>query len=194
MKKIASVFLAAALALTFCISAFAEVSVPEIDEIGEQVSEQVSEIAENAGISLDDAKDIFDMILTQVDPEVLQKTIADSLATVGELGDFDITSLDTQKIPAFLDAVTDQLAANGVDVDALYDKLSSSELLNFFASIYIGDNVVTEPETTTEAAATEAETSPDTGSAGSRAVGGIAVLAALSLATAAAFVSGKKKA
>jgi len=193
MKKIASVFLAAALALTFCISAFAEVSVPEIDEIGEQVSE----IAENAGISLDDAKDIFDMILTQVDPEVLQKTIADSLATVGELGDFDITSLDTQKIPAFLDAVTDQLAANGVDVDALYDKLSSSELLNFFASIYIGDNVVTEPETTTEAAteaATEAETSPDTGSAGSRAVGGIAVLAALSLATAAAFVSGKKKA
>lgn len=189
MKKIASVFLAAALALTFCVTAFAEVSVPDIDEIGEQVSE----IAANAGISLDDAKAIFDTIMTQVDPDVLQKTLADALATVGELGDFDITSLDTEKIPAFMDAVMDQLAANGVDVDGLFDKLSSSELLNFFASIYIGDNVVTEPETTTEAPATETEPSPDTGS-GSKAVGGIAVFAALSLATAAAFVSGKKKA
>lgn len=188
MRKIASIFLAAALALTFCVTAFAEVSVPDIDEIGEQVSE----IAANAGISLDDAKAIFDTIMTQVDPDVLQKTLADALATVGELGDFDITSLDTEKIPAFMDAVMDQLAANGVDIDGLFDKLSSSELLNFFASIYIGDNVVTEPETTTEAP-TEAETSPDTGS-GSKAVGGIAVFAALSLATAAAFVSGKKKA
>ena len=87
---------------------------------------------------------------------------------------------------AFIDAehaLDPTYASNlGVDVDALYEKLSSNKIINWFVNtFYKGTALTTKP-------AAEPSDIPQTGSAAS-----VAVFATLSLAAAAAFVSFKKK-
>ena len=174
MKKILSVVLAVVLAFSLCTSVMAA---PDLSAIEEKLAEL------GINFSVDEVMSILETITADISEEQLQGVIEDALATIGE---FDITSIDTEQIPAFLDTALEQLAAMGVDVESLKAQLGDNELVNFFASIYMGGTPT--PEETTEEETTEEEI-PHTGSS----VGGIAIFATLSLAAAAAFACTKKK-
>jgi len=171
MKKILSILFAVVLAFSLCTTAFAaDFTLPDLGSLTDSL----------------DISSILDTITSQIPATDLQSTITDALSTFGVP---DISSLDTSSIPGFVDTIMNQLASLGLDVSGLKAQLSDNQLLNFFASIYMGGTV----KTTTTVAPTETTTEkiPDTGTA---AFGGIAIFATLSLAAAAAFVTSKKKA
>lgn len=184
MKKVLSVLVAVLLCVSLGVFASAE----DIDLGG--VGEDVSLFLDQAtAYTPEDAMDV----LSNIDSGDIEQALED----IGSPDLSALSELDTGAIPGFLDEIFSQLGALGLPVDEIKQAMSDSEVLNFLASIYIGNNTTTTEEETTEEPTEETTlTIPETGNNGSAvsAVGGLAVLAAVSLAAAAYFVSNKKKA
>jgi len=181
MKKILSILFAFVLAFSLCTIAFAE----DDTTVASDDTSAVLGLGSPSGLSLSDLSAILSTFTSQISLSDFQSTITNALSTFGVP---NIGSLDTSAIPGFVDTVMNQLAGLGLDVNGIKAQLSSNQLLNFFASIYMGG---TTPATTTAAPVTTTEKIPNTGT---EAFGGIAIFATLSIAAAAAFVSSKKEA
>ncbi len=184
MKKVLSVLVAVVLCLS--LGVFASAADIDLGGVGEDVSLFLDQAS---AYTPEDAMDV----LSNVD----SGDIEEALAAIGSPDLASLSELNTGAIPGFLDQIFDQLSSLGLPVDAIKQAMSDSEILNFLASIYIGNNTTTTTEATTEETTEETTlTIPETGNNGSpvSAVGGLAVLAAVSLAAAAYFVSNKKKA
>lgn len=113
--------------------------------------------------------------------------LSSAISSIGknlkEISVNDILSLPANIMDDVVTYIFAGLKALGVDVDALYEKLSSNKIINWFVNtFYKGKALTTQP------APADEPVIPQTGSAAS-----IAVFATLSLAAAAAFVSFKKK-
>lgn len=146
-------------------------------------SGEISDIVELVpGISFDDVNGIIDIIKGSVDSETLSRVVDESVAALESLGlidgDFDISDIDTDVAPQFMEYIFDGLESLGVDTSGFEEFLSNSELINFFASLYTGGGIVDpEPEI------------PQTGSS----VTAMAALAVLAIAAATTAVVCTKK-
>lgn len=183
MKKVLSVLVAVVLCLS--LGVFASAADIDLGGVGEDVSLFLDQAS---AYTPEDAMDV----LSNVD----SGDIEEALAAIGSPDLASLSELNTGAIPGFLDQIFDQLSSLGLPVDAIKQAMSDSEILNFLASIYIGNNTTTTEATTEETTEETTLTIPETGNNGSpvSAVGGLAVLAAVSLAAAAYFISNKKKA
>lgn len=214
MKKILSILCALALCFSLTTLAFAEegdqieettvagaiteddvdAAVQEAKEIADQIVEELKKVMSDAGaVSL---KDYLEDILAKIKEATGYDIDASEIYAALEEKGIDVDEflvLDAENIDALIDAIFDEVDANGGDVNALYEFLKDSKIANWFASIY-----VQEPEeTTTEETTTDIPTDPDpvptdidvptTGD--HSAVAGVAVLA---VAAAAAVVCTKK--
>jgi LPXTG-motif cell wall-anchored protein len=115
--------------------------------------------------------------------------LSSAISSIGqnlkEISVNDILNLPANIMDDVVTYIFAGLKALGVDVDALYEKLSSNKIINWFVNTFYKGKALA---TTTAAPAEEPAPIPQTGSAAS-----VAVFATLSLAAAAAFVSFKKK-
>ena len=175
MKKFLSVLLAVVLAASFVTVAFAEdvEGAPVVPSDGlAAINEQAADI------------EAFGDALKDKDTDAVKGAIEDAFAQakqdIKNLTFSDILSLPTNIMDDITTAFFALLKVLGVDVDAIYEKLASSKILNWIANFYKGGCLTK----TTE----KVQDVPATGSSAA-----IAVFATLSLAAAAAFVSYKKK-
>lgn len=119
---------------------------------------------------------------TGIDMEFIEEKIMEYLK---EAGLENLLVITPDMIDSLIDSIFDALKDAGADIDALYALLKDSKLVNWFASIYVGD------ETTTEDTSEEETTNEEITQTGqATTIGAFAVLA---LAGAAAFVATKKK-
>ncbi|MCL2508414.1 MAG: hypothetical protein FWF05_04485 [Oscillospiraceae bacterium] len=136
----------------------------------------------------DDTDGLFTGIVDQIGKGDFMGAIEGAFAKAGQfikdLSLNDILALPTNVMDDIVTGLFTLLAAMGVDVDALYEKLASNKIINWIANFYKGGAMTT---TTVEETTATPEV-PVTGSSAS-----IAVFATLSLAAAAAFVCLKKK-
>lgn len=180
MKKFLSILLAAILVCSMGIFAFAA----DEDEAAPETT-----VAAAADAPAGDLSALEQKIESKgLDATNMSKLLSSAFDSIGKnIKEFSVEKLLSLPADIADDVVTyifAGLKALGVDVDAVYEKLSSNKIINWFVNtFYKGTCLTTEP------AAPEAPSDiPKTGSAAS-----VAVFATLSLAAAAAFVSFKKK-
>lgn len=208
MKKILSILCAVAILMSMSVMIFAA-ELPEIDpevaakaeEVAGKIAKDFEELLEKAGTKTADqfVDEIIDMIA--------QKTgylldVAEIKALLAEQGiDLEnIKVLTASQMDDFTQAIFDKIGEDyGTEaVDAVYDTLKNSDLVNWFANLYVQTpEETTEPETETttepetETTTTIPDTIPDTIPAtGEGSV--IGVVAVLAVAAAAAVVCTKK--
>ncbi len=96
--------------------------------------------------TLPDVDSIIEILKSTVDTGSISDVVDESVASLEDLGlisgDFDISSLDTDLVPQFMDGIFAGLEALGVDTTGLEQYLTDSELINFFASLYTGGGTV----------------------------------------------------
>lgn len=185
MKKFLSILLAAIMVCSMGIFAFAAEEV----EVEATEATTVAAATEEVAGAADKAGDLT-ALETKIEEKGLDTTnmislLSSAIASVGknlkEISVDDILSLPANIMDDVVTYIFAGLKALGVDVDALYEKLSSNKVINWFVNtFYKGNALTTKPAEVTDI--------PETGSAAS-----VAVFATLSLAAAAAFVSFKKK-
>jgi len=209
MKKILSVLLAVVLCFSLSVMAFAEDTTVEetttvVDETTTQAPEEIVEdvlgeakeiadkLVEEINKVLDDAgaqplKTYLDEILAKIKDETGYDLAEYVYKTLEDAG-IDIESakvVAAEDMDALVDAIFDAVEANGGDVNAFYEWLVNSKIVNWFASIYVPTpEETTAPVEETTVAPTEA---PETGDA--PVFAGVAVLA---VAAAAAVICTKK--
>jgi LPXTG-motif cell wall-anchored protein len=188
MKKFLSILLAAIMVCSMGIFAFAAEE-EAYEEPAVVAAEEDAAPAEEATVAA--AGD-----LTSLEKKIASKgrdstdmvsLLSSAISSIGknlkEISVNDILNLPANIMDDVVTYIFAGLKALGVDVDALYEKLSSNKIINWFVNtFYKGKALTTEP------APVDEPVIPQTGSAAS-----IAVFATLSLAAAAAFVSFKKK-
>ncbi len=173
MKKFLSILLAATLVFSLGSMAY-----------GLEADDETTAAETTTAISEVTGDTFMGQILEAKDSSDIKGAIEDAFAQAKK----NIENLSIDDILALPSNIMDDIVTNffailealGVDVDALYEKLASSKILNWIANFYKGGCL-----TTTEA---EVEVVPETGSTAS-----LAAFATLSLAAAAAFVCYKKK-
>lgn len=186
MKKFLALLLAAVMVCSMGIFAFAAeeeaVEVTEATTVAAAEETTAAEVAA-AGDLTSLEKKIADKGLDTTDMVSLLSSAISSIGkNLKEISVDDILSLPANIMDDVVTYIFAGLKALGVDVDALYEKLSSNKIINWFVNtFYKGTALTTKP-------AAEPSDIPQTGSAAS-----VAVFATLSLAAAAAFVSFKKK-
>ena len=186
MKKFLSILLAAIMVCSLGIFAFAAEEEPyaqaEATTVAEAAEKEVAAPAATGDLTALEAKieskglDSTDMV------SLLSSAISSIGKNLKSISVDDILNLPANIMDDVVTYIFAGLKALGVDVDALYEKLSSNKVINWFVNtFYKGKALTTAP-------AAEPSEIPQTGSAAS-----VAVFATLSLAAAAAFVSFKKK-
>jgi LPXTG-motif cell wall-anchored protein len=187
MKKFLSILLAAIMVCSMGIFAFAA------DEEAFEDAEVVAAAedaapAEEAAPAAGDLTSLEKKIASKgLDSTDMVSLLSSAISSIGknlkEISVNDILNLPANIMDDVVTYIFAGLKALGVDVDALYEKLSSNKIINWFVNtFYKGKALTTQP------APVDEPVIPQTGSAAS-----IAVFATLSLAAAAAFVSFKKK-
>ncbi|MCR5484452.1 MAG: hypothetical protein K6F09_02545 [Clostridiales bacterium] len=214
MKKFLSVILAALMVLSMGTVAFAAEDGALSDAISSVVEKAPEEVAAakeaveealsvpagavadapkaDASAELASAADFWSQIgetLKKGDIlEAIKLSFAEAKQNIEALTLNDVLALPSNVMSDIVTYFFAALKALGVDVDAVYAKLSKSKLLNWFANFYYTGKAAVAPVPTPEKKTTKAPSVPATGSSAS-----IAVFATLSLAAAAAFVCYKKK-
>lgn len=167
--------------------------VPEAGEIINEAYEKLSGIIGGStnlgdvielvpGVAAGDVSGIIDIITSSIDSDSLTRVIDESVDALGSLGlisgdGFDLAGIDTDLVPQFMEFVFDGLESLGIDTSGMEEYLTNSELLNFFASLYVGGGI---PDTDI----------PQTGNSST----GIVAIAVLAIAaTTTAVVCTKKK-
>ena len=185
MKKFLSILLAAIMVCSMGIFAFAaEEEAYEEPAVAAAEDAAPAEEAPAAGDLTSLEKKIASKGLDSTDMVSLLSSAISSIGkNLKEISVNDILNLPANIMDDVVTYIFAGLKALGVDVDALYEKLSSNKVINWFVNtFYKGKALTTQP------APVDEPVIPQTGSAAS-----IAVFATLSLAAAAAFVSFKKK-
>lgn len=193
MKKFLAILLAAILVCSMSVVAFAadeeayeETAVVAAAEEKEEATEATTVAAASAG----DLTALESKIASKgLDTTDMVSLLSSAVSSIGknlkEISVDDILNLPANSMDDLVTFIFAGLKALGVDVDALYEKLSSNKVINWFVNtFYKGKAYTTAPAAPVE----EPSEIPQTGSAAS-----VAVFATLSLAAAAAFVSFKKK-
>lgn len=184
MKKFLSILLAAILVCSMGIFAFAA------DE-DEAAPETTTAAAADATVAASGDLTALEQKIESkgLDSTNMSKLLSSAFDSIGksikEFSVNDILSLPANIMDDLVTYIFAGLKALGVDVDALYEKLSSNKIINWFVNTFYKGKALA---TTTTAAPVDSAPIPQTGSAAS-----VAVFATLSLAAAAAFVSFKKK-
>jgi len=193
MKKFLSILLAAIMVCSMGIFAFAA----DEEAFEDTTAAEVAAAAEEDAAPAEEATVAAAGDLTSLEKKIASKgldstdmvsLLSSAISSIGknlkEISVNDILSLPANIMDDVVTYIFAGLKALGVDVDALYEKLSSNKIINWFVNtFYKGKALTTQP-----APADDEPVIPQTGSAAS-----IAVFATLSLAAAAAFVSFKKK-
>lgn len=186
MKKFLSILLAAIMVCSMGIFAFAAEEEAYEEEAAVVAAEDAApaEEAAPAGDLTSLEKKIASKGLDSTDMVSLLSSAISSIGkNLKEISVNDILNLPANIMDDVVTYIFAGLKALGVDVDALYEKLASNKVINWFVNtFYKGKALTTQP------APVDEPVIPQTGSAAS-----IAVFATLSLAAAAAFVSFKKK-
>jgi LPXTG-motif cell wall-anchored protein len=202
MKKFLSILLAAIMVCSMGIFAFAAeeeavaaedttAAVAAADEKEEAPAEEVAAADEKTTVAAaGDLTALEKKIASKgLDSSDMVSLLSSAISSIGknlkEISVNDILNLPANIMDDVVTYIFAGLKALGVDVDALYAKLSSNKIINWFVNTFykgkaLTTTAVVEPEAPSEI--------PQTGSAAS-----IAVFATLSLAAGAAFVSFKKK-
>lgn len=183
MKKFLALLLAAIMVCSMGIFAFAaeEEAYVEAEATTVAAAEETTATVVAAGDLTSLEKKIADKGLDTTDMVSLLSSAISSIGkNLKEISVDDILALPANIMDDVVTYIFAGLKALGVDVDALYEKLSSNKIINWFVNTFYKGHALT-----TKPAATDI---PETGSAAS-----VAVFATLSLAAAAAFVSFKKK-
>ena len=187
MKKFLAILLAAILVCSMGVVAFAADEEAFEDTAVVAAAEEKEEATEVAAASAGDLTALESKIASKgLDTTDMVSLLSSAVSSIGknlkEISVDDILNLPANSMDDLVTFIFAGLKALGVDVDALYEKLSSNKVINWFVNtFYKGKAYTTAP-------AVEPTEIPQTGSAAS-----IAVFATLSLAAAAAFVSFKKK-
>ena len=185
MKKFLALLLAAVMVCSMGIFAFAaeDEAYVETEATTVAAAEETTAAVAAAGDLTSLEKKIADKGLDTTDMVSLLSSAISSIGkNLKESSVDDILALPANIMDDVVTYIFAGLKALGVDVDALYEKLSSNKIINWFVNtFYKGTALTTKP-------AAEPSDIPQTGSAAS-----VAVFATLSLAAAAAFVSFKKK-
>ena len=180
MKKFLSILLAAMLVFSMGTLAFAADEAYEAETTVAAAEETTVAVAED-GVKGGDFTALEEKIAEKgLDTTDMASLLKSALKSIKE----DIANITIEEIlslPADImdDVVTfifSALKTLGVDVDAFYEKLSTSKIINWFVNTFYKGTALTPTEI------------PQTGSTAS-----VAVFATLSVAAAAAFVSFKKK-
>lgn len=183
MKKFLSILLAAVLVLSMgMIALAAEEEAYEAPEVEAAAAEEEAAPATVSDFSALEAK-IKSKGLNSTDMASLMKSAVNNVTkNAKEVTVDDILNLPANVMDDVVTFIFASLKALGVDVDALYEKLASNKVINWFVNTFYKGVALT---TTAPAAPSDI---PATGSTAS-----LAVFATLSLAAAAAFVTYKKK-
>ena len=188
MKKFLSILLAAIMVCSLGIFAFAaeeEAAAPTTEAAA------VAEAAEKEEVAAPATADLT-ALTAKIESKGLDTTdmvslLSSAISSIGknlkQISVDDILNLPANIMDDVVTYIFAGLKALGVDVDALYEKLSSNKVINWFVNTFYKGKALQ-----TTAPAAEPSEIPQTGSAAS-----VAVFATLSLAAAAAFVSFKKK-
>ena len=189
MKKFLSILLAAIMVCSMGIFAFAAEEAFE-DAAVVAAAEDAAPAEEATVAAAGDLTSLEKKIASKgLDSTDMVSLLSSAISSIGknlkEISVNDILNLPANIMDDVVTYIFAGLKALGVDVDALYAKLSSNKIINWFVNTFykgkaLTTTAVVEPEAPSEI--------PQTGSAAS-----IAVFATLSLAAAAAFVSFKKK-
>ena len=191
MKKFLSILLAALMVCSMGIFALAadEEAVEDAAAVEVAAAEEDAAPAEEATVAAaGDLTSLEKKIASKgLDSTDMVTLLSSAISSIGknlkEISVNDILNLPANIMDDVVTYIFAGLKALGVDVDALYEKLSSNKIINWFVNtFYKGKALTTAPATPDEPVI------PQTGSAAS-----IAVFATLSLAAGAAFVSFKKK-
>ena len=203
MKKFLSILLAAILVCSMGIFAFAadEEAFEEDTTAAEVVAAAEEDAAPAEEAPAEEATVAAAGDLTSLEKKIASKgldstdmvsLLSSAVSSIGknlkEISVNDILNLPANIMDDVVTYIFAGLKALGVDVDALYEKLSSNKIINWFVNTFYKGKALT---TTTEAPVADDEPAPSIPQTGSAA--SIAVFATLSLAAAAAFVSFKKK-
>ena len=186
MKKFLAILLAAILVCSMSVVAFAA-DEEAFEDTAVVAAAEEKEEATVAAASAGDLTALESKIKSKgLDTTDMVSLLSSAISSIGknlkEISVDDILNLPANSMDDVVTFIFAGLKALGVDVDALYEKLSSNKVINWFVNtFYKGKAYTTAP-------AAEPSEIPQTGSAAS-----IAVFATLSLAAAAAFVSFKKK-
>lgn len=196
MKKFLSILLAAIMVCSLGIFAFAaEEEAPAEETTAATVTETVAAAAEKEEVAAPAATGDLTALEAKIESKGLDSSdmtslLSSAISSIGknlkEISVDDILNLPANIMDDVVTYIFAGLKALGVDVDALYEKLSSNKIINWFVNTFYKGKALA--PTTTAAAPAEPSEIPQTGSAAS-----VAVFATLSLAAAAAFVSFKKK-
>jgi LPXTG-motif cell wall-anchored protein len=192
MKKFLSILLAAILVCSMGIFAFAadEEAFEDTDAAVVAAAEEDAAPAEEATVAAaGDLTSLEKKIAEKgLDSTDMSSLLSSAISSIGknikEISVNDILNLPANIMDDVVTYIFAGLKALGVDVDALYEKLSSNKIINWFVNTFYKGKALT----TAPAAVDEPTPIPQTGS-----VASVAVFATLSLAAAAAFVSFKKK-
>lgn len=184
MKKFLSILLAAILVCSMGIVAFAadEEAIEETTVAAAAEKEEETAAPAAAG----DLTALESKIKSKgLDTSNMVNLLSSAISSIGknlkEISVDDILNLPANSMDDVVTFIFAGLKALGVDVDAVYEKLSSNKVINWFVNtFYKGKALAPAPA--------DPAPIPQTGSAAS-----VAVFATLSLAAAAAFVSFKKK-
>ena len=189
MKKFLALLLAAIMVCSMGIFAFAAEDEAYVETTAEAAVEAAAE--EEPTVAAQAAND-----LTSLEKKIASKgldttdmitLLSSAISSIGknlkEISVDDILNLPANIMDDVVTYIFAGLKALGVDVDALYEKLSSNKVINWFVNTFYKGTALA-----TTTVAPEKTPVPETGSAAS-----VAVFATLSLAAAAAFVSFKKK-
>ena len=173
MKKLLSVLLALTLVFSLGVMAFAAEG---------DTTTTAAPVTTTVCATCPDPVDTLEELLALIQSDEFKAELKAATDKIAEI------AKDTEKIAPFVDELLIKLEAKtGIKVADLKDKLGESNIFNAFAKLYMPAIPTTAaPVVTTTVKVTEV---PKTGSA----VGGIAILATLSIAAAAAFVCTKKK-
>jgi LPXTG-motif cell wall-anchored protein len=189
MKKFLAILLAAILVCSMGVVAFAADEEAFEDTAVVAAAEEKEEATEVAAASAGDLTALESKIASKgLDTTDMVSLLSSAISSIGknlkEISVDDILNLPANSMDDVVTFIFAGLKALGVDVDALYEKLSSNKVINWFVNTFYKGKAYT----TAPAPVEEPSEIPQTGSAAS-----IAVFATLSLAAAAAFVSFKKK-
>ena len=194
MKKFLSILLAALMVCSMGIFAFAaeEEAVEDTTaaaEVAAAAEEEAAPAEEATVAAAGDLTSLEKKIASKgLDSTDMVTLLSSAISSIGknlkEISVNDILNLPANIMDDVVTYIFAGLKALGVDVDALYEKLSSNKIINWFVNTFYKGKALT----TAPAAPADEPVIPQTGSAAS-----IAVFATLTVAAGAAFVSFKKK-
>ena len=188
MKKFLSILLAAIMVCSMGIFAFAADEEAFEDAAVVAAAEDAAPAEEATVAAAGDLTSLEKKIASKgLDSTDMVSLLSSAISSIGknlkEISVNDILNLPANIMDDVVTYIFAGLKALGVDVDALYEKLSSNKIINWFVNtFYKGKALTTQP------APVDEPVIPQTGSAAS-----IAVFATLTVAAGAAFVSFKKK-